>query len=131
MQLKWGTTSISLTDLNIPSCGALLIELNSEEVISDLDGIVKIGALSSGGEHITLVNTAAEVYDEIDASAGWFAGSASTTASMHRTNPNIPASSTDSWRSIEVFDGNGYHDRQGNIVAGKLINPICDIHLSI
>ena len=131
LQLKWGEISIHLDNINIPSCGTLLIELNSEEVVSDFAGLVSSGALSLNGEYIILVNEAAEIYDEIDASAGWFAGNASTTASMHRTNPNIPASSAGDWRSIEVFDGNGYHDRQGNIVAGKLSNPICEISSSM
>lgn len=105
-QLVWGafnTTTgryeraIDLSGLTIGPYQTLVLERTNDTTISDrLADKIYTGALGNGGEHLRLLNNSGVAVDEVNALAGWFAGSNSAKETMSRrdffSSGNLPAS---------------------------------------
>ncbi|MFH0739524.1 MAG: DUF1566 domain-containing protein [bacterium] len=115
-----GASPVSLTG-KIPSRGFYLLERTSSTTVSDIvEDQIYTGALSNSGEKLELKDSQGNVIDDVDCSAGWFAGDNSATTSrktMERKSPVISGSSQTNWASNNVTTINGL-DANNNLILG-------------
>ena len=112
-----GTLSISLTEA-IPPDGFYLLERTDDSTVSDIPADrIYTGVLGNGGEHLLLKDDNGATIDEVDASAGWFAGSTSPHyTTMERVNPSRSGISSN-WATNDGIARNG-KDANGNLLNG-------------
>ncbi len=87
----------------IPAHGYIVLESNDDNTLPNVvaDGMYT-GTMSMDGAHIVLQDAVGEIVDEVDASAGWFAGrSDGTYASMERRSSTLPGSLPTNWQTSD------------------------------
>ena len=96
------TKIISLSG-NIYPNGFYLIERTDDSTVSDITadvfGSFSGSGLKNDGEDIRLKNSAGEIVDRVNCSAGWFAGDAPTRITMERINSLVDGSISSNWGS--------------------------------
>ncbi len=107
---------------SIPAGGYYLIERGDDGTIAgitaDLSGSFGGNGLSNAGEYLVLKNAAGETEDEVNASAGWFAGSASPDyLSMERISAAVSGNLGSNWGANSASSGSG-SDSKGNVIRG-------------
>lgn len=127
-----GTPSIALSG-TIPGHGYFLLERTSDQTVSDIPADkIYTGALEDNGEHLQLKDPTGQVIDEVDCSSKWFAGSATTRATMERLHPLLHGSHASSWGTNNGVTRNGL-DAGSNPINGtpKSQNSVFDIGLPV
>jgi len=104
--ITWNNTSSI-----IPAHSYYLLERTNDNAILDVlaNAIVTIsGGLKNSGEKLTLTNSLGEIVDEIDCSAGWFAGSTASSQyrTMARVSPTQSSTSTN-WQTTQSITPKG------------------------
>jgi len=119
-----GTPDIALSG-SIPPEGFFLLERKDDDTVSDIVADLLYGtdyytwALHNDGEHLVLKNDASAVIDEVDASAGWFAGQASPDyLTMERANPSGSGNEPTNWRSNSPAIAQNGMDADSNPLNG-------------
>ena len=135
-QLVWGAFStttgqyertIDLSGLIIGPYRTIVLERTNDTTISDRAADkIYTGALGNGGEHLRLLNSSDVVVDEVNASAGWFAGSKVTKESMSRRDFFASGNSSTSWCTFLSCPNDGLfstpqsgRDANGNPLNGS------------
>lgn len=95
-----GYPDIALSGSILPG-GFFLLERTDDSTVSDIPAdLIFAGALENNGECLSLDDEVNNCIDEIDASAGWFAGQASPDyQTMERANPSGSGNEPTNWRS--------------------------------
>jgi hypothetical protein len=108
-----GSSELCSLSGTIPAHGYLFIESPDEETVIDIpaDLLTDFGStgLSNDGEHLQLV-AGPSLIDEVDCTAGWFAGTLAgppSCASMERKDPEIPGNFRWNWTSNDGVTRNG------------------------
>jgi len=114
-----GSVAIIALSGTIEAGGYYLIERTDDHTVKGIAGD-KVGpfggyGLSDSGEYLVLKNGTA-VVDEVDCSGGWFAGNASTRATMERIRPTGSGGEATNWAdnnglTINGLDANDNHLR--------------------
>jgi len=116
-----GATLIITLSGSIAGKGYFLIERDDNNTVSNIaaDTVGTFGGngLLNTGEYLQLKDSAGVLKDEVNCSAGWFAGQASPGYySMERKNPSVSGNTSTNWAA-----NNGV-TRNGLDAAGKPIN---------
>ena len=91
-----GTPTITLTG-SIPAYGHYLLERSDDDPVPGVAAdLTYTGVMSNEGEDLHLFDASAALIDQVDASAGWFAGHAAGRVPMARYDPLLPGSA-DNW----------------------------------
>ncbi|MFA6424375.1 MAG: lamin tail domain-containing protein [Candidatus Magasanikbacteria bacterium] len=122
--LKWkimfGDVQISIkTTINrvIPKNGYYLFERTDDRTVNEIAAdIIYTGALNNTGERVRLLDGNGQLVDEVNASAGWFAGSASSYSSMEKINPRLSGNTSTNWQTNEGPRFEGKVDNGGDDV---------------
>ncbi|TSC53721.1 MAG: hypothetical protein LiPW39_104 [Parcubacteria group bacterium LiPW_39] len=100
-----------------------LIERTDDTTVSDIAADLKgswggSGLLNNPGEKIQLLDNNSNLVDEVNCSAGWFAGKASPDyKTMERINPNLSGNLAENWATNDDSALIG-HDSQDNPIKG-------------
>lgn len=112
-KLKISGKEITINKINnsiIPAHGYYLLENPDDRTVNEISGdIIFSGAMSDSGENIQLFDSAGNLVDEVNSSAGWFAGSKSFYSSMEKINSDLPGNISGNWQT-----------NQGSRFAGKV-----------
>jgi hypothetical protein len=117
-----GDNAISLSG-GIAAGGYYLLERTDDNPVSDVaaDYTGPFGryGLSDSGEHLTLVGPDGTTVDDLDCSAGWFAGDKAkgAKASMERKNADLDGNIATSWVANDSLVTVG-HDALGQAIRG-------------
>jgi hypothetical protein len=117
-----GDNAITLSG-NISAGGYYLLERTDDNPISDVAAnyIGSFGryGLSDAGEHLTLAGSDGTAIDDVDCSAGWFAGDKEkgAKASMERKNADLSGDLAMSWATNDLSTTVG-HDALGQAIRG-------------
>ncbi len=115
---KWWKLKISgqeivinkIKNSTIPAHGYYLFENPDDRTVNEIDGdILYAGRLSDAGARVELFDSENNLVDEVNASAGWFAGSAANYSSMEKLSPVLDGNASVSWQT-----------NQGPRFAGKV-----------
>ena len=126
-----GAPAISLTGV-IPANDFFLLERTDDTTIGDVEAdLIYVGALGNSGERLMLKDGLGQVIDEVDCSAGWFAGTNSPKATMERKSPQTGGSEEANWGTNDGLTMNG-QDSDGNPIQGtpKSQNSVYDAAIS-
>ncbi len=108
---------ISLND-TIPANGFLLLERTDDQTISDISAdCIYSGNLGNTGENLALKDSMNQIIDEVDCTAGWFAGTNAPKMTMERICPDSSGSDSLNWASNDGVIQNGV-DANGDPVHG-------------
>ncbi len=133
-QLKSTDENPSITlDGTINSHRYYLLERTSDNTISDISADkIYTGALNNTGENISLIDNKSNTIDQVNCSAGWFAGKNSDKTSMERIDPYTNGSSSNNWGNNNRSTING-HDASDNTIYGtpRHKNSIMDQSLPV
>ena len=117
---------IILEETELAQYQCLLLERTDQSTVSDFDDSqIYAGAnsLNNPGEHLRLYDPSELLIDEIDSSAGWFAGDNDTKASMTRKDWTISGNDADNWCTFTAcnfpFPYTVKHDADGTEILGS------------
>ncbi len=101
-----------------------LLERTSDQTIANIAMDAKYtGALYNGGEKLQLKDMKGHLIDEVNASAGWFAGRAGyDMETMERIDPSASGNLAGNWQSTPLPPRNGF-DANGNAISGTPKRP--------
>ncbi|MBT3816926.1 MAG: hypothetical protein HOG08_01110 [Candidatus Magasanikbacteria bacterium] len=146
-QLAWGDYNTTTEEYDnsvvfpryiVDSLEPVVLERTDENTVIDhRSGIVYTGALGNTGEHLRLIDTEGNIIDEVDASAGWFAGDNTEKSTMLRMFDGLSeGNNADSWCTFtecledEIMRGTAdMHDADGNSIVGSPGTPIWGIQM--
>jgi hypothetical protein len=127
LQAVDGSPVIELSGI-IPSQEYFLLERSDDNTILDIPAdLIYSGSLGNSGEHLQLIDSLNQIIDEIDNSAGWFAGDNTLKISMERIHPMKDGSDSTSWDSNNGIIKSGV-DANNNAIYGtpKSQNSVFD-----
>ncbi len=112
-KLKIAGQEININKINnstIPAHGYYLLENPDNRTVNEIDGdLIYSGSLSNSGTRLELFDSQNNLVDELNSSAGWFAGSATTYSSMEKINSTLSGNLSNNWQT-----------NQGPRLAGKV-----------
>ncbi|MFA5948480.1 MAG: lamin tail domain-containing protein [Candidatus Gracilibacteria bacterium] len=111
------TTSYTIASGSIAPHGYFLIE-DSEDTVKGISADSIIGlSLANAGDSLVLKDNAANVIDTVNGSGGvWYAGDATTKATMERIDPSASGDSASNWGNCTA--GNGAVGRTDIAILG-------------
>ena len=110
-KLKFGNREISINKIinnTIPAHGYYLFETPDDRTVNEISADIIFNAtFKKTGEDVQLLDSNGRIVDEVDNSAGWFAGSASDYTSMEKINSATSGNKKTNWQSNQGprFDG--------------------------
>lgn len=106
LKTDYETPQINLTGI-IPARGFYLLERTNDDTVPEiLADKIYTGALGNNGESLKLYDASGNVVDEVNCSAGWFAGKGKPEyKTMERINPLISGNETSNWQSSQNSGG--------------------------
>ncbi|MBP6859274.1 MAG: lamin tail domain-containing protein [Candidatus Magasanikbacteria bacterium] len=110
--LNWSKVNSTI----VPARSFYLFERTTDNTIKEIAAdAIFTGSLSNSGEKLEIIKPNGEVADEVNASAGWFAGDAVKYKTMERINPLGNGSDAQNWQSNQGFRENGRTFNGGQI----------------
>lgn len=122
-QMYIGNKKLNIAKVNnatVLAHGFYLLERGDDYTVADITAdAIYTGALNNTGEKLTLTNASSTVIDEVDCSAGWFAGSGGAGKkymSMERVDPAKSGNDAANWQTnqgphiLGTVDGGGDSD---------------------
>ena len=77
-----------------------LLERSDDETVPEIEAdLIYTKSLNNDGESLKLINEQGKVIDEVNCSAGWFAGDNETKQTMKRKSPNVSGNNPDNWQT--------------------------------
>ena len=122
-----GTPSVTLSG-SIAPYGYFLLERTDDNTVSDItaDQIFS-GSIENGDEDFQLKDSSDTLIDQVDCSAGWFAGDSANKITMERMNPAVDGSTSTNWANNDEVTTNGL-DANSNPLKGtaRALNSVFD-----
>lgn len=116
-KLKISGKEITINKINnsiIPAHGYYLLENPDDRTANEIGGdVIYSGVMSDTGESLQLFDSVGNLVDEVNSSAGWFAGSKNSYSSMEKINSDLLGNISDNWqtnqgpRFVGKVDGGG------------------------
>ncbi|MBI4427029.1 MAG: lamin tail domain-containing protein [Candidatus Magasanikbacteria bacterium] len=101
--------------------GYYLLERTKDKTVTDItaDNIFTLaGGLNNSGARLRLINNIGDVVDEVDSSAGWFAGDSIKYRSMARKSATASGNDPNNWFSSQGLPAKGKVDG-GGVIYGS------------
>ena len=94
-----GSPEIDLTG-KVLEQGFFLLERSDDKTVPEIEAdLIYTKSLNNNGEHLKLINKQGELIDEVNCSAGWFAGDNETKQIMKRKNSQELGNNAGNWQT--------------------------------